>query len=179
MGAASGFNKTRSDPKTSSIIACNSTGILAGKKDLVEAAFLHSFIGFETSAYETIGRPLKLDRQEIVAVVVGLREWLELDHEARIAAHWVKADSIIRALGNVANIKAATHIEDNSLSNGVMLSLDEIALGKTAAAVIEELKSGDPSIWTKGQQNQIRIAGAHLVDDEVEIVGARLRELLS
>ena len=159
--------------------ACNSTGILAGKKDLVEAAFLHSFIGFETSAYETIGRPLKLDRQEIVAVVVGLREWLELDHEARIAAHWVKAESIIGALSDVAKVKAAIHVEDNSLSNGVMLTLDEKALGKTAAAVMEELKGGDPSIWTKGQQNQIRIAVAHLVDDEVEIVGARLRELLS
>jgi len=159
--------------------ACNSTGILAGKKDLVEAAFLHSFIGFETSAYETIGRPLKLDRQEIVAVVVGLREWLELDHEARIAAHWVKAESIIRALSDVAKVKAAIHVEDNSLSNGVMLTLDEKALGKTAAAVMEELKGGDPSIWTKGQQNKIRIAVAHLVDDEVEIVGARLRELLS
>ena len=60
-----------------------------------------------------------------------------------------------------------------------MLTLDEKALGKTAAAVMEELKGGDPSIWTKGQQNQIRIAVAHLVDDEVEIVGARLRELLS
>ena len=28
--------------------ACNSTGILAGKRELVEAAFMHSFIGFET-----------------------------------------------------------------------------------------------------------------------------------
>jgi L-seryl-tRNA(Ser) seleniumtransferase len=158
--------------------ACNSTGILAGKKDLVEAAFMHSFIGFETSDYETLGRPLKLDRQEIVAVTVGLQEWLGLDHNARIAQHWVKADKITNALSDIPHIKMERHVEDNSLSNGVMLSLDEKALGRTAAAVINALKAGDPSIWTKGEQNRIRIAVAHLIEDEVDIVIERLRQLL-
>ena len=159
--------------------ACNSTGILAGKKELVDAAFLHSFIGFETSEYETLGRPLKLDRQEIVAVMVGLKEWFALDHNARIAEHWVKADKIADALRSIPHIKTRRHIEDNSLSNGVMLTLDEHALGKTAAAIIDALKEGDPSIWTRGQQNRIRIAVAHLVEDEMDIVIMRLRELLS
>ena len=75
--------------------APNSTGILCGPRDLLEAAYLHSFIGFETSDYETLGRPLKLDRQEVVAVVVALREWLSMDHKVRIAEHWVRADRII------------------------------------------------------------------------------------
>jgi D-glucosaminate-6-phosphate ammonia-lyase len=158
--------------------ACNSTGILAGKKDLVEAAFMHSFIGFETSDYETLGRPLKLDRQEIVAVTVGLQEWLGLDHNARIAQHWVKADKITNALSDIPHIKMERHVEDNSLSNGVILSLDEKALGKTAAAVINALKAGDPSIWTKGERHRIRIAVAHLIEDEIEIVIERLRQLL-
>ncbi|MCY3762285.1 MAG: hypothetical protein OXH50_13625, partial [Gemmatimonadetes bacterium] len=112
--------------------APNSTGILCGPRDLVEAAFLHSFIGFETSDYETLGRPLKLDRQEIVAVIVALREWLAMDHEARITEHWVRADRIIDALDGVPHIQAARHVEENSLSNGVMVTLDEQALGKTA-----------------------------------------------
>jgi len=159
--------------------ACNSTGILAGKKELVAAAFLHSFIGFEISEYETLGRPLKLDRQEIVAVVVGLKEWLALDHDARIEEHWIKADKIAHALSDIPHLKTKRHVEDNSLSNGVMLTLDEEALGKTATAVIEALKEGDPSIWTRGQQNRIRVAVAHLVEDEMDIVIKRLRELLS
>ena len=146
---------------------------------MVDAAFLHSFIGFETSEYETLGRPLKLDRQEIVAVMVGLKEWFALDHNARIAEHWVKADKIADALRCIPHIKTRRHIEDNSLSNGVMLTLDEHALGKTAAAIIDALKEGDPSIWTRGQQNRIRIAVAHLVEDEMDIVIMRLRELLS
>ena len=158
--------------------ACNSTGILAGKTDLVEAAFMHSFIGFETGDYETLGRPLKLDRQEIVAVTVALKEWLALDHEARISEHWIKADRIIEALSGIPNIEVERHVEDNSLSNGVMLTLREDALGKTAAGVVDALKEGDPGIWTRNTQSRIRIAVAHLIEDEVEIVIERLRVLL-
>jgi len=159
--------------------ACNSTGILAGKKDLIEAAFMHSFIGFEVSEYETIGRPLKLDRQEIIAVAVALKEWLALDHQARIASHWVKAERIMEALRDIPQLKMQRHIEDNSLSNGVMLQLDENELGKTAVDVIAELKAGDPSIWTRGEGDRIRIAVAHLIEDEVDLVIERLRALLT
>ena len=158
--------------------ACNSTGILAGKTDLVEAAFMHSFIGFETGDYETLGRPLKLDRREIVAVTVALKEWLALDHEARISEHWIKADRIIEALSGIPNIEVERHVEDNSLSNGVTLTLREDALGKTAAGVVDALKEGDPGIWTRSTQSRIRIAVAHLIEDEVEIVIERLRVLL-
>jgi len=159
--------------------ACNSTGILCGEKELVEAAYQHSFIGFETSDLETVGRPLKLDRQEVVAVVVALQEWLEMDHEARIADHWRKADHITSSLETVPHLSIERHIEDNSLSNGVMLTIDEEGLGKRAVQVINELKAGDPSIWTRGAGNRIRIAVAHLIEDEVDIVIERVRKVIS
>ena len=158
--------------------APNSTGILCGPRDLIEAAFLHSFIGFETSDYETLGRPLKLDRQEIVAVIVALREWLAMDHEARIAEHWVRADRIIDSLDGVSHIEAARHVEENSLSNGVMVTLDEQALGKTAGEVVAALKGEDPSIWTRRYGARIRVAVAHLIQDEVDTVIGRLRHHL-
>ena len=164
---------------TKDIGACNSTGILCGKKELVEAAYEHSFIGFETSELETVGRPLKLDRQEVVAVVVALQEWLAMDHEARIADHWRKADHIMSRLDGVAHVITARHVEDNSLSNGVMLTIDEVGLGKSAVQVVAELKAGDPSIWTRATGNQIRIAVAHLIEDEVDIVIDRFRKVVS
>ena len=68
--------------------ALNASGILCGRADLVKAATLHGFIGFETAAWEkSFGRPLKLDRQTIVAVVTALQEWLETDHDARLASY--------------------------------------------------------------------------------------------
>ena len=158
--------------------APNSTGILCGPRELLEAAYLHSFIGFETSDYETLGRPLKLDRQEIVAVVVALREWLSMDHDVRIAGHWVRADRIIASLDDLPDVEAARHVEENSLSNGVMVTLDEKALGKTAGEVVAALKGEEPSIWTRQYGERIRVAVAHLVEDEVDTVIARLRHHL-
>ena len=159
--------------------ACNSTGILAGKQELVDAAFEHSFIGYETGNYDTLGRPLKLDRQEIVAVTVGLREWFATDHDARIAEHWVRAEKIMEALSDIAHLQLERHVEDNSLSNGVMLTIDEAVLGQIAAGVIAALKEGDPCIWTRGEGNRIRVAVAHLVGDEIDILIERLRECLT
>jgi len=164
---------------TKYIGACNSTGILCGKKELVEAAYEHSFIGFETSELETVGRPLKLDRQEVVAVVVALQEWLAMDHDVRIADHWCKADHIMNCLDGMPHLSTARHVEDNSLSNGVMLTIDEAGLGKSAAQVVEELKAGDPSIWTRATGNRLRIAVAHLIENEVDIVIERVRKIVS
>jgi uncharacterized pyridoxal phosphate-dependent enzyme len=164
---------------TKYIGACNSTGILCGKKELVEAAYAHSFIGYETGGLETVGRPLKLDRQEVVAVVVALKEWMAMDHEARIADHWRKADHIMSSLAGIPHLTSERHVEDNSLSNGVMLILDEKSLGKSAAQVVAELKAGDPSIWTRATGNRLRIAVAHLVEDEVDIVIERVRKILA
>ena len=158
--------------------APNSTGILCGPRQLLEAAYLHSFIGFETSDYETLGRPLKLDRQEIVAVVVALREWLSMDHGARIVEHWVRADRIIDSLDDLPHVEAARHVEENSLSNGVMATLDEEALGKTAGEVVAALKGEEPSIWTRQYGPRIRVAVAHLIEDEVDTVIGRLRHHL-
>ena len=164
--------------------ACNSTGILAGKQELVDAAFEHSFIGYETGNYDTLGRPLKLDRQEIVAVTVGLREWFATDHDARIAEHWVRAEKIMEALSDIAHLQFARRVEDNSLRNGVMLTIDEAALGQIAAGMIAAgmiaaLKEGDPCIWTRDEGNRIRVAVAHLVGDEIDILMERLRECLT
>ncbi len=61
--------------------SANSTGVLCGRKDMVEAAALHNFISFETQGSASLGRGDKVDRQEVVATVVALREWF--DHEPR------------------------------------------------------------------------------------------------
>ena len=78
----------------------NSAGILAGKKPLVEAAVSQGFIGFETQTNRKgIGRPLKLDRQEIVGVTVALQEWMSMDHEKRLARQEQRAPERARRRG--------------------------------------------------------------------------------
>jgi len=159
--------------------ALNSTGILCGRKELVDAAFVHSFIGFETSAFRSLGRPLKVDRQEVIAVVVALREWLNADHAARVAEHERKAQMIRQAIDGIPHVTVTWAPDPRSLSSGLRLTLDESALGKTAAQVIQALREGTPSIWVRGSGNSFHVAVPLLTDEDVPVVAERLREVLT
>ena len=101
-----------------------------------------------------------------------------MDHDLRLAEHWRRADYIQEQLADTPHIATERHVEDNSLSNGVMVTVDESALGKSTPNVIKELKQGDPSIWVRGFNNRFRIAVAHLVEDEIDTVISRLKFIL-
>jgi L-seryl-tRNA(Ser) seleniumtransferase len=158
--------------------ACNSTGILSGRKALVDAAFLHSFVGFESTASRSVGRPLKVDRQEVIAVVVALREWLTMDHAPRLEEHQRRAQVLLQALEGIPHVAAEWSPDARGLSSGVRVTLDEAALRKTAAQVIQALQDGNPSIWVRGSGRTFHVNVAHLIEGEEQIVAARLRELL-
>jgi len=84
----------------------HSTGLLVGRRDLVEAAAMNGFVSFEANDLRAIGRPMKVDRQEIVAVVVALREWLSMNHEERFLKYGERADVILRAVKSVPGVRA-------------------------------------------------------------------------
>jgi seryl-tRNA(Sec) selenium transferase len=45
------------------------------------------FTRYESGKYLKLGRPLKMDRQTVIAVLVALEEWLSLDHAQRFAQY--------------------------------------------------------------------------------------------
>ncbi len=153
----------------------NGTGILCGRKDLLEAAFLHSFIGFEKRGIRSMGRGMKLDRQEIIGVTIALQEWLTLDHEERIAEQEQRSSYIQNALGALSHIQTEWVSDVRTLASAVQITLDEGALGKTAAQVSEALKAGDPSIWVLQANNTLLVSVSQLMDGEEEIVAERLK----
>jgi seryl-tRNA(Sec) selenium transferase len=145
---------------------------------LLEAAFLHSFIGFEKRANRSLGRPLKLDRQEIVAVTVALREWLTMDHEERIAEDERKGQVIRQAVTGLPHVKAEWAPDPRTIGSNVNVTLDEAALGKTAAQVSQVLRDGTPSIWVGYQGNSLLVNVPQLIEGEENIVADRLRAAL-
>ena len=129
--------------------ALNSSGILTGRKDLVEAARSHSFIGFEATRASSFGRPMKVDRQEVIAVYAALREWLTTDHESRFASYEARISELRADLEGIPHIQLSTHPEQGP-PEGLAVNLDAEKLGKTAAEVSAELRAGNPSIWVRG-----------------------------
>ncbi|MBI4532041.1 MAG: aminotransferase class V-fold PLP-dependent enzyme [Candidatus Latescibacteria bacterium] len=177
----------RSYPATGADLVCygakyfgapNSTGVLCGRRDLVRAASQQGFIGFEAGAYRTFGRPFKLDRQEIVAVVVALREWVSMDHETRLAGSARRVRSLQQRLGGLPHVTVQPLPEGMEPATGLSLTLDEQALGKTAAEVVQTLREGNPSIWVDIYENALLLWMGTVYDGEEEIIATRLKELL-
>jgi L-seryl-tRNA(Ser) seleniumtransferase len=159
----------------------HSTGLITGRKDLVDLAAVNGFVGFETSGAYTIGRPMKVDRQEIFACVVALREWLAMDHEARLSRYAADVNVILDALRGLPGIEAY-RISDRdtpspSTREGVRIVLQPGA-SRSPEAVFEALRDGEPSIWVRTYANQVQVAVGFLDEGEAEVVARRLREVL-
>jgi L-seryl-tRNA(Ser) seleniumtransferase len=160
--------------------ALNASGILCGRRDLVAAAVANSFIGFETVAWgKSFGRPLKLDRQTIVAVVAALEEWLETDHEARVAGYERRLQAISQQLAGAPGVTIAIKSSEGPSPRVLHLTLDGQAR-LDGAALNRALWTGTPAIAAvHDAPNGITINPVTVRPDEDERIAARLLELLS
>ena len=161
--------------------AVNSSGMLTGRKDLIEIARKHSSIGFESDGIRSFGRPMKIDRQEVVAVYAALREWITMNHEDRFAAYEVRISALQSDLSAIPNIKLSGY-PDNGPFEGLRITIDAEKLGKSAADVVAELESGNPAIWVRfrpqDDANSFIVRMPTLKEGGEKVIAERLREIL-
>jgi D-glucosaminate-6-phosphate ammonia-lyase len=161
----------------------NSGGFLCGRKDLIEAVRGLDFTQFESGRYRTFGRAFKMDRQIVVGVLVALREWLAMDHEARWRGYAHKVEVIIECLEGVPGITLTPMyftMDERLLSgpvNCVAIHLDA-HLGKTAQQLSMVAAAGNPSIATVVLDHVLVVATDTLLDGQEPIVAACLKTAL-
>jgi L-seryl-tRNA(Ser) seleniumtransferase len=155
----------------------NSTGIICGKRESVAAAVLNNFIAFETHDNHSLGRGYKVDRQEIIATLVALREWFAMDHKKRFALKERRLQTITQALEGLPYVKTERIWPRQGAWMHLRVTCDEARMGKTLASICEILGKGDPSVRVGLEDDQIQIAVHTLKDGEDEIVAERLREV--
>jgi L-seryl-tRNA(Ser) seleniumtransferase len=143
-----------------------STGILAGRKDLVEAAALNS------APHTGIGRGMKVGKEEIIALIVALERYLKLDHEKEIEGWNAKARWLAGKLQGIRGLNAEYAINTKGYAD-VDLSWDETVIHLTHDELRRRLLEGSPRIAYDGTTVRVR----QLDDDEVELVARRLREV--
>jgi L-seryl-tRNA(Ser) seleniumtransferase len=159
--------------------APNSTGILCGRRELVQAAAMQGFIGFEVGGGRAVGRPLKVDRQEVVAVVVALREWLSMDHQARLDGYDRKVRFLLSALGGIDGVTVVPVPAEGGPATAARIAVDAAVAGMTAADVAAALCQGDPAIYVYGDAESLAVTMATVADGEEQVIGERLRSILS
>jgi uncharacterized pyridoxal phosphate-dependent enzyme len=158
--------------------APHSTGFVCGKKNLVDAAVANGFIGFHTGGRKAIGRPLKVSRQDVIAVVAALDEWFTMNHEDRLISIDNRLTAMQKGLRGIPNVEAEVVRHQKFWGASLQLVLDP-ALGKTPQDVARELDEGNPRIWVNPEtENTITVNAHTLKEGEEAIVVEKLRESL-
>jgi L-seryl-tRNA(Ser) seleniumtransferase len=160
--------------------ALNASGILCGRADLVSAAALDGFIAFETEAWEkSWGRPLKVDRQTIVAVVAALREWLDTDHEARLAGYERRLQAMSSELHGAPGVRVSLVHGEGPAPRVLRLDVDPAQARHTVPQLVEALWSSTPAIAVgRDGDSAISINPVTLREEDDGTVVSRLGNLL-
>ena len=163
-----------------------SAGLLLGRKDLVEAAWVHS------APHHGYARAMKIGREEIIGMLVAVERWVARDHAAEWK-EWVRrCDDIADRVSNIAGVSPIVQREPGaSLSNRsprVTLRWDSRKLGITGPEVADLLDKGEPRIVLQAGgsappsvegDSSISITSAMMSPGDEKIVAQRLVEVLS
>jgi uncharacterized pyridoxal phosphate-dependent enzyme len=151
-----------------------SAGLLFGRKDLIEAAKLNN-----NPNADTIGRGMKVNKEEILAMMVALERYLARDHEADWTRWEEWVERIDRSVQNVPSVETEEYVPP--VANHVphlRIRWDEDQVKITPEEAREKLRFGHPSIEAFGGRNSLDISVFMLQPEEVGIVGRRVKEVL-
>jgi L-seryl-tRNA(Ser) seleniumtransferase len=152
------------------------SGLLLGRKDLIEAALLNN------NPYEdTIGRPMKVGKEEIVGLYVALERYLKIDHEAEWEDWQARLEVIDKTVSSVPGIHTGRFVPE--VANHVphlYIQWDETALGLTKADCVKQLQEGEPPIECLGEEypHGLSVTPFMMKPGEERIVARRLKEIL-
>jgi L-seryl-tRNA(Ser) seleniumtransferase len=175
------------------------SGILAGRRDLIDSvALMHQDMDVRLPTWskrdmvesgrirgvphQGFGRSMKVGREEIVGLITALQRYVVGDDEADLRRWSRHLDVLERALGEVRHVTMARQLSARHPIPMQWLQLDESALGITAYDVINTILRGDPAIAVAESRAEFGtiVVNPHVLRaDEAEIVGTRLREVLT
>jgi len=151
-----------------------SAGLLIGRKDLIAAARLNA-----PPNGNTIGRGLKVNKEEMVGMLAALELYLATDHVAERREFDARAEVIRSGVATVPGIKAEIFVPDvaNHVPH-VRISWDAAAKGIAPTDAVNGLRAGEPSIGTRSEGDALVIGVWMMRPGEEKIVARRLREVL-
>lgn len=156
----------------------NDTGLLLGRKDLVEAAKLNT-----NPRCGVIGRMMKVGKEDMIAVLAAVERFLRTDHEAEWR-EWERRIGVIeKAIEGIPTLACERVVPP--IANHVphlLITWDEKKSGLTRERLSRELAEGNPSIQlgrVRGTGDKgVLISVFMLQEGEDRVVADRLRALL-
>jgi uncharacterized pyridoxal phosphate-dependent enzyme len=152
-----------------------SAGLLFGRKDLIEAAKMNN------SPHECpIGRPMKVNKEEIFGMYAALKSYIERDHKKEWQDWLDRIKRIASHLDKIPTLKSETEINPgpaNALP-GLIIKWDQLKVKISPKDVVKALFDSTPCIVAGDRGESLSIGVVLLRPEQVDIVAGRIKEIL-
>jgi L-seryl-tRNA(Ser) seleniumtransferase len=151
-----------------------SSGLLLGKRKYIEAARLHT-----PPRGETIGRGMKVNKEEVLGMLAALEIYLNKDHKKE----WKMWESQIQLISDAATsidgVKSEIHVPKHANHvPSLRIKWNQKLVKITTNEMRKQLREGHPSIQTVGNDNILGITTWMMVPGQERIVAKRVKEIL-
>jgi seryl-tRNA(Sec) selenium transferase len=153
-----------------------STGILAGRKDLLQAAWLNS-----SPHSDSNGRAMKVNKEEMIGLLAAIEKYSKLDFVALEREYEREAAYLMDELKKSGLNVEKARFERGRRVHRVIATWDETKRRRTTAQVVEQLREGEPRIAALPGPNGKGIEFTFLMNEpgEEKIVARRMREIFA
>lgn len=152
-----------------------SAGILMGKKAFIQAARKNA-----PPNGSTVGRGMKVNKEEILGMLVAIETYLARDHKKDWEIWQKQIDMIGAAATSVPGVAIEKHVPD--IANHVpslRIKPDPTKVKVNASQLRQALRDGHPSIETMGGNESVDITTWQMIPGEEKIVARRIKEILA
>ena len=151
-----------------------SAGLLLGRKDLIAAARKNA-----PPNGSTVGRGMKVNKEEILGMLVAIEVYLKRDHKA----DWTFWESQIKMINEAAlsvpGVTPEVHVPE--IANhvpSIRLKWDKSKIKISVDEVRDALRNGHPSIETVGGSESLDMTTWMMIPGEERVVARRIKEVL-
>lgn len=151
-----------------------SAGLLLGREDLIEAAKMQ-----HVPFADTIGRGMKVNKEEMLAMLVAVERYVELDHEKQWGRWKSQIEFIRDTVESVSGVNTEYYVPE--IANHVpslRITWDQDQVSITPSEAQKRLREGHPSVEVRGGSEDISVSTWMMRPEEVRFVGRRIREIL-
>ena len=148
-------------------------GLLIGKKEFIANALLNN-----SPHEDTLGRGMKVGKEEIVGMVKALECYLQEDHAALEKEWWRRLDAISAELTRVPGVATSFNVPD--VANHVphmQISWDPRKISLSPHDAASALRKGKPSIVLGSSESGLGMNSFMLKPDEDKIIATQLVQL--
>ena len=151
-----------------------SAGLLLGKRKYIEAARMHT-----PPRGETIGRGMKVNKEEVLGMLAALELYLQKDHKKEWQLWEEQIELISNSAKAIEGVTTEIHVPPHANHvPSLRIRWDHNLVKITPDDVRKKLREGHPSIQTVGNSETVGITTWMMAPGQERIVAKRLHDIL-